>query len=63
MLAAQLDNRRAVVARWCLPGQVPETPMGTSAPIRAGSEDYMSATGDRCIGDSCAAMECTANFW
>ena len=56
MLAAQLDNRRAVS------GQVPET-LHNIRTIRAlGLEDYMERRYDRCIGDSYAAMERT-NFY
>ena len=56
MLAAQLDNRRAVAA---VSGQVPET-LHNIRTIRAlGLEDYMERRYDRCIGDSCAAMEHT----
>ena len=59
MLAAQLDNRRAVAA---VSGQVPET-LHNIRTIRAlGLEDYMERRYDRCIGDSYAAMECT-NFY
>ena len=59
MLAAQLDNRRAVAA---VSGQVPET-LHNFRTIRAlGLEDYMERRYDRCIGDSYAAMERT-NFY
>ena len=59
MLAAQLDNRRAVSA---VSGQVPET-LHNIRTIRAlGLEDYMERRYDRCIGDSYAAMERT-NFY
>ena len=59
MLAAQLDNRRAVAA---VSGQVPET-LHNIRTIRAlGLEDYMERRYDRCIGDSYAAMEHT-NFY
>jgi len=59
MLAAQLDNRRAVAA---VSGQVPET-LHNIRTIRAlGMEDYMERRYDRCIGDSYAAMERT-NFY
>ena len=59
MLAAQLDNRRAVAAG---SGQVPET-LHNIRTIRAlGLEDYMERRYDRCIGDSYAAMERT-NFY
>ena len=59
MLAAQLDNRRAVAA---VSGQVPET-LHNIRTIRAlGLEDYMERRYDRCIGDRYAAMERT-NFY
>ena len=59
MLAAQLDNRRAVAA---VSGQVPET-LNNIRTIRVlGLEDYMERRYDRCIGDSYAAMERT-NFY
>lgn len=59
MLAAQLDNRRAVAA---VSEQVPET-LHNIRTIRAlGLEDYMERRYDRCIGDSYAAMERT-NFY
>ena len=59
MLAAQLDNRRAVAA---VAGQVPET-LHNIRTIRAlGLEDYMERRYDRCIGESYAAMERT-NFY
>ena len=59
MLAAQLDNRRAVAA---VSGQVPEI-LHNIRTIRAlGLEDYMERRYDRCIGDSYAAMERT-NFY
>ena len=59
MLAAQLDNRRAVAA---VSGQVPET-LHNIRTIRAlGLEGYMERRYDRCIGDSYAAMERT-NFY
>ena len=59
MLAAQLDNRRAVAA---VSGQVPET-LHNIRTIRAlGLEDYMERRYDRGIGDSYAAMERT-NFY
>ena len=59
MLAAQLDNRRAVAA---VSGQVPET-LHNIRTIRAlGLETYMEGRYDRCIGDSYAAMEHT-NFY
>ena len=59
MLAAQLDNRRAVAA---VAGQVPET-LHNIRTIRAlGLEAYMARRYDRRIGDSYAAMERT-NFY
>ena len=59
MLAAQLDNRRAVAA---VSGQVPET-LHNIRTIRAlGLETYMEGRYDRCIGASYAAMERT-NFY
>ena len=59
MLAAQLDNRRAVAA---VSGQVPET-LHNIRTIRAlGLEAYMEGRYDRCIGASYAAMERT-NFY
>ena len=59
MLAAQLDNRRAVAA---VSGQVPET-LHNIRTIRAlGIETYRERRYDRCIGDSYAAMERT-NFY
>ena len=59
MLAAQLDNRRAVAA---VSGQVPET-LHNIRTIRAlGLEDYRERRYDRCIGDGYAAMERT-NFY
>ena len=59
MLAAQLDNRRAVAA---VSGQVPET-LHNIRTIRAlGLESYMERRYDRCIGDSYAAVEKT-NFY
>ena len=59
MLAAQLDNRRAVAA---VSGQVPET-LHNIRTIRAlGLETYMEHRYDRCIGESYAAMERT-NFY
>ena len=59
MLAAQLDNRRAVAA---VSGQVPETLHNTRTIRALGLEDYMERRYDRCIGDSYAAMERT-NFY
>ena len=59
MLAAQLDNRRAVAA---ISGQVPEA-LHNIRTIRAlGLEDYMSERYDRRIGESYAAVERT-NFY
>ena len=59
MLAAQLDNRRAVAA---VSGQVPET-MHNIRTIRALClENYMERRYDRRIGESYAAMERT-NFY
>ena len=59
MLAAQLENRRAVAA---VSGQVPET-LHNIRTIRAlGMESYMERRYDRCIGESYAAVEKT-NFY
>ena len=59
MLAAQLDNRRAVAA---VSGQVPET-LHNIRTIRAlGMEAYMERRYDKRIGDGYAAMERT-NFY
>lgn len=59
MLAAQLDNRRAVAA---ISGQVPEA-LHNIRTIRAlGLEDYMTRRYDRRIGESYAAVERT-NFY
>lgn len=59
MLAAQLDNRRAVAA---VSGQVPET-LHNIRTIRAlGLESYMERKYDRRIGESYAAVEKT-NFY
>ena len=59
MLAAQLDNRRAVAA---VSGQVPET-LHNIRTIRAlGLEDYRERRYARCIGAGYAAMERT-NFY
>ena len=59
MLAAQLENRRAVAA---VSGQVPET-LHNIRTIRAlGLESYMERRYDRRIGESYAAMEKT-NFY
>ncbi|MDD6609635.1 MAG: ABC transporter ATP-binding protein [Subdoligranulum variabile] len=59
MLAAQLDNRRAVAA---VSGQVPET-LNNIRTIRAlGTEAYMERRYDKRIADGYAAMERT-NFY
>ena len=59
MLAAQLDNRRAVAA---VSGQVPET-LHNIRTIRAlGLEEYMERRYDRRIGESYTAVEKT-NFY
>lgn len=59
MLAAQMENRRAVAA---ISAQVPEA-LHNIRTIRAlGLEDYMSARYDRRIGESYAAVERT-NFY
>ena len=59
MLAAQLENRRAVAA---VSGQVPET-LHNIRTIRAlGLEGYRENRYDRCIADSYAAVEKT-NFY
>ena len=59
MLAAQLENRRAVAA---VSGQVPET-LHNIRTIRAlGLEDYMERRYDRRIGESYVAVEKT-NFY
>ena len=59
MLAAQLDNRKAVAA---VSGRVPET-LHNIRTIRAlGLESYMEKRYDKCIGDSYAAVERT-NFY
>ena len=59
MLAAQLENRRAVAA---VSGQVPET-LHNIRTIRAlGIESFMERRYDRLIGESYAAMERT-NFY
>ena len=59
MLAAQLENRRAVAA---VSGQVPET-LHNIRTIRAlGMEDYMERRYDRRLGESYAAVEKT-NFY
>lgn len=59
MLAAQLDNRRAVAA---VSGQVPETLQNIRTIRALGLEDYMERRYDRCIGAGYAAMERT-NFY
>ena len=59
MLAAQLDNRKAVAA---ISAQVPEA-LHNIRTIRAlGLEDYMEKRYDKCIGASYAAVERT-NFY
>ena len=59
MLAAQLDNRRAVAA---VSGQVPETLHNIRTIHALGLEGYMEQRYDRRIGESYAAMEKT-NFY
>ena len=59
MLAAQLDNRRAVAV---VSGQLPETLHNIRTIQALGLEDYMEHRYDRCIGESYAAMERT-NFY
>ena len=59
MLAAQLDNRRAVAA---VSGQVPETLHNIRTICALGLETYMEHRYDRCVGESYAAMERT-NFY
>ena len=59
MLAAQLDNRRAVAA---VSGQVPETLHNIRTIRTLGLEDYMERRYDRRIGESYAAVERT-NFY
>ena len=59
MLAAQLDNRRAVVA---VSGQVPETLHNIRTIHMLGLESYMERRYDRRIADGYAAMERT-NFY
>ncbi len=56
MLAAQLDNRRAVAA---ISGQVPEALHNIRTIHALGLEDYMSRRYDRRIGESYAAVEKT----
>ena len=59
MLAAQLENRRAVAA---VAGQVPETLHNIRTIHALGLEGYMEQRYDRRIGESYAAMEKT-NFY
>ena len=59
MLAAQLDNRRAVAA---ISGQVPEALHNIRTIHALGLEDYMTERYDRRIGESYAAVERT-NFY
>lgn len=59
MLAAQLDNRRAVAA---VAGQVPETLHNLRTVHALGLERYLERRYDRSIGDSYAAVEKT-NFY
>ncbi len=59
MLAAQLDNRRAVAA---ISGQVPETLHNIRTLHALGLEEVMERRYDRRIGDSYAAVERT-NFY
>ena len=59
MLAAQLENRRAVAA---VSGQVPETLHNIRTIRTLGLEGYMERRYDRRIGDSYAAVEKT-NFY
>ena len=59
ILAAQLDNRRAVAA---VSGQVPETLHNIRTVRALGIEDYMERRYDRRIGESYAAVEKT-NFY
>ncbi len=59
ILAAQLDNRRAVAA---VSGQVPETLRNIRTVRALGIEDYMERRYDRRIGESYAAVEKT-NFY
>ena len=59
MLAAQLDNRRAVAA---VSGQVPETLHNIRTIHMLGLESYMERRHDRRIADGYAAMERT-NFY
>ncbi len=59
MLAAQLDNRRAVAR---VSGQVPETLHNIRTIHALGTEHYMERRYDRSIGESYAAVEKT-NFY
>ena len=59
MLAAQLENRRAVAA---VSGQVPETLHNIRTIHALGLESYMEQRYDKRIGESYAAMEKT-NFY
>ena len=59
MLAAQLDNRRAVAA---VSGQVPETLHNIRTILALGTEAYMERRYDKRIADGYAAMERT-NFY
>ena len=59
MLAAQLDNRRAVAA---VSGQVPETLHNIRTIHALGIEDYMERRYDQRIGESYSAVEKT-NFY
>ena len=59
MLAAQLDNRKAVAA---VSGRVPETLHNIRTIRSLGLESYMEKRYDKCIGDSYAAVERT-NFY
>ena len=59
MLAAQLDNRRAVAA---VSGQVPETLHNIRTIHALGTEDYMERRYDKSIGASYTAVEKT-NFY
>lgn len=59
MLAAQLENRRAVAA---ISGQVPEALHNIRTIHALGLEDWMERRYDRCLGQSYAAVEKT-NFY
>ena len=59
MLAAQLENRRAVAG---ISGQVPEALHNIRTIHALGLENYMEKRYDRCIGESYAAVEKT-NFY